>query len=179
MLDIKTYLLVRKTGPFIIKRLLPVSLIWASVALVYWTLSSGLEFFVEGGGQPALELTSLGNFADGRLVAILFFGVMAIMGLSNILMLNVSHDSNDRNRMTLFFYGLLDEVSSASTHVGAALGASKAYLIWTSAFAYQWDLAEKRSVVIILAYLCIGWATYRHEATARSPTDGDRATKSA
>lgn len=92
---------------------------------------------MDGHGRPRLELTSLANCVDGRLVAILSFGMMAITGLSNILMINASYDSNDRNRMRLFFYGLLYEVSSASTHVSAALGAARPYQVRAAVFPYR------------------------------------------
>jgi hypothetical protein len=174
MPDLKTYLLFRKAKPFLLKRLFPVALIWASVVLVYWALTSGLGVFLEGCGRAGLELTSLVNFADGRVVAVLFFGVMAIMGVFNVMMLNISHDERDRDRMTLFFYDLLDEVSSASTHVGAALGAAIAHQAAMSSFAFQWDAIARGKVATAIGYLCIGLLAYRHAVTDGAKTTLDR-----
>lgn len=174
MPDLKTYLLFRKAKPFLLKRLFPVALIWASVVLVYWALTSGLGVFLEGCGRAGLELTSLVNFADGRVVAVLFFGVMAIMGVFNVMMLNISHDDRDRNRMTLFFYDLLDEVSSASTHVGAALGAAIAHQAAMSSFAFQWDAIARGKVATAIGYVCIGLLAYRHAETDGAKMNLDR-----
>lgn len=177
MPDVKTYLLFRKTKPFLLKRLFPVSLIWASVVLVYWALTSGLGLFLAKEERQSLELTSLTNFADGRVVAILFFGVMVIMGVFTVLMLNVSHDANDRNRMTLFFYDLLDEVSSASTHVGAALVAAIVHQAVASPFGLYWDRPGRLRAIAALAYICIGWLAFRHsEIAAASKKSGDSPT---
>lgn len=165
MPDLKTYLLFRKFKPFMAKRLFPVALIWASVVLVYWALTSGLGLFLAEEGRPSLQLTSLTNFADGRVIAVLFFGIMAIMGVFTVLMLNVSHDERDRDRMTLFFYDLLDEVSSASTHVGAALAAAIVHQAAMSFSSYHWDAIARGKVATALGYIGIGLLAYRHAQT--------------
>jgi len=165
MPDVKKYLFFRKFWPFLRKRAFPVMLIWASVVLVYWTLTSGLGLFLEGCGRDGLTLTSLMNFADGRVVAVLFFGVMAIMGVFTVMMLNLSHDERDRNRMTLFFYDLLDEVSSASTHVGAALIAALAHQAALAASEFHWGVAEQGTAATAALYIVLGLAAFRHVDT--------------
>lgn len=162
---IKTFLLFRKFGPFLRKRAFPVLLIWASVVLVYWTLTSGLGVFLEGCGREELTLTSLMSFADGRVVAVLFFGVMAIMGLFTMMLLNLNHGARDRNRMTLFFYDLLDEVSSAATHVGAALAAAIVHQAVLERSVFHWGVVEKGNAATAFAYIFLGLLAFRHAET--------------
>lgn len=114
----------RKARPFCDTRLFPVAILWACVLLVYLTAAKGIGFLSQSGGDLRLSLVNLSSFGDGRLVLVLVLATLALKAFTSLIELNVNRSSINRANVDRFNRRMWDEVSSASTHVAAALFAS-------------------------------------------------------
>lgn len=156
-------MMVRKFLPFLKKRLFTVSMIWLSVVLFYNLVALGFEYMVKPGGGNRLELTPISSFGDGRLVLVLSLAALTLMGVFSLILLNVNRDSVSVDRVHRFLYGLWDEVSSASTHVGAALFASLYYSTGTITSPTHSPNLDGRTVLLAASYVIVGYLAFYYD----------------
>ena len=81
--------------------------------------------------------------------------MFALLGLFNLLMMNLSTTAIEERRLQAFSYRLWDEVSSAWTHVGCALLAS---IIYSSSQSSAWP-----GVTSALLYFLVGFLAFHFE----------------
>lgn len=163
LLSCKSYLLFKKFKSYLKKRVLPIALLWFSVAFSYWTLTDVVGTFLVPNQQSKIELIPLENLADGKVVSVLIIGIAVLTLVFLIVSLNVNNDATDREGVMRLLYSTLDEVSSAATHIGMTLVAAYLYQ-WVTAGLQLYGVMNK--IMTVLAYLLIGWVLFWHEDAA-------------
>lgn len=122
-----SYALIRKAKPFVLKRLVPITMLWLAACIVFWCLSSIVQELGAEGKPTSFTLVGLKTFADGRLVGVLALSALSLIGLFSLLFMNIEFTDDEQHRGLRFLFRLWDEVSSASTHAACALLAAFIY----------------------------------------------------
>lgn len=157
---------IRKAWNYIRLRFVTVALLWLAAGGALRIFNALAESLTDG-PHASLKMLSLGAFSDYRLIVILGVGVLALAGLSSIILMNITPNSSDREWAINFIARLWDEVSSAATHACAALISAQIF----SAVDVWWPgIPPGTRWIVICLYLLLGYCAYRDETKTKTVT---------
>lgn len=152
------YKFITKLWPFFLTRLCPIFILWTGVVCVYGIATLTLDNLKDKGGDALRTGLNFNLFLDGTMVFTIFFGAILAIAFFTILFMNLNTEQSDNNNLSEFNCRIIDEVSSASTHVSFAILAS---FFIPAGNTHNIETPLSHRILSFVAYLLIGfWFFY-------------------
>jgi hypothetical protein len=151
--------IVKRLIEFFVKRALPIFMLWASIAIATVFVPANITSLLTL--TPAFAPIQLQGYLDWRLLLVFFLGLAVLLLVFSFVDQVLNFDFKQRKNVRAFLKIVWDEISSASTHIGAGL-----IVLW--AFS---QVPRLEFPLVTIGYLALGAAVFKHTQVSDSAQD--------